>query len=325
MNYLIDVPVLLVFFNRPDTFKKVFEVVKKAKPSTLLLYQDGPRNEKDLEKIQECRRIAEDIDWNCKVYKKYQEKNFGCDPSGYLADTWAFSLVDKCIILEDDVLPTVSFFSFCKKMLDKYENDERIMLITGINFDEISTDVDSDYFFTSCTDTWGWATWRRVVEKWDSSYSALYDNKTRRMLQNYIKEKNMVNNWLDVFEGHHKSNIEHFETILILNQMLNNGLTIVPKKNMIKNIGLTEGATHFSNNINLLPYYFRKVFLMNQYDVQDEMKEPNYVIDNVSYIKRNYAVKGNNHPIKKRFAYFLICLKLLCTFKFKELIKLLKR
>lgn len=55
---LVDVPVLLIFFTRPDTFKKVFEKVKEARPSKLFLACDGPRDNRsdDAEKIAECKK-----------------------------------------------------------------------------------------------------------------------------------------------------------------------------------------------------------------------------------------------------------------------------
>ena len=56
----VDVPVLLIFFARPDVFEKVFESVRQARPSTLLLWQDGPREGRpdDVENIEKCRKIA---------------------------------------------------------------------------------------------------------------------------------------------------------------------------------------------------------------------------------------------------------------------------
>ena len=148
-KYLVDVPVLLLFFSRPEQFKLVFEQVKKARPSQLFLYQDGPREgrEDDIKGIKECRKIAENIDWECEVKRLYQEKNYGCDPSEYISQKWAFSYVDKCIVLEDDDVHSISFFSFCKEMLDKYENDTRIGLISGFNNEEITKDVYEDYLF----------------------------------------------------------------------------------------------------------------------------------------------------------------------------------
>lgn len=40
---LVDISVLLIFFTRHEQFAQVFEQVRKAKPSRLFLYQDGPR------------------------------------------------------------------------------------------------------------------------------------------------------------------------------------------------------------------------------------------------------------------------------------------
>lgn len=164
---LVDVPVLILFFNRPQQLSQVFEQVKKARPSRLFLYQDGARNEHDLPGIKACREIVSQIDWECEVERFYQEKNFGCDPSEYISQKWAFSKVDKCIVLEDDDVPSVSFFRFCKEMLDKYEHDTRISMIAGFNPEEISKDIPYDYFFATTFSIWGWASWKRVVDQWD--------------------------------------------------------------------------------------------------------------------------------------------------------------
>ena len=85
---LVDVPVLILFFNRPQQLSQVFEQVKKARPSRLFLYQDGARNEHDLPGIKACREIVSQIDWECEVERFYQEKNFGCDPSSTNALYW---------------------------------------------------------------------------------------------------------------------------------------------------------------------------------------------------------------------------------------------
>lgn len=158
----IDVAVLLLFFNRPDKFGEVFQQVKKARPSKLFLYQDGARNSGDIDGIEKCRQIANDIDWQCEVHHLYQEKNYGCDPSEFISQKWAFSFVDKCIVLEDDDVPSIAFFSFCKTMLDKYENDTRVWMIAGFNAEEETKDVSTDYFFTSVFSIWGWASFHTL-------------------------------------------------------------------------------------------------------------------------------------------------------------------
>ena len=145
---MLDISVLILFFNRPESLAKVFEQVRKAQPARLFLYQDGPRGEKDLPGIQACRDIVAQVDWPCEVHRNYQEKNIGCDPAEYLSQKWAFSMTDKCIVLEDDDIPSISFFRFCKEMLDRYEHDERISMISGMNYDE-QTPIPYDYFFAT--------------------------------------------------------------------------------------------------------------------------------------------------------------------------------
>ena len=141
---LVDVSVLILFFNRPNQLGQVFEQVKKARPSRLFLYQDGPRGEKDMPGILACREVVSDIDWECEVHKLYQEKNYGCDPSEFISQKWAFSMSDKCIVLEDDDIPSICFFHFCKEMLDRYEHDTRITMISGFNVEEETKDVKED-------------------------------------------------------------------------------------------------------------------------------------------------------------------------------------
>jgi len=292
----VDVAVLLLFFNRPETFRQVFEQVKLARPSKLLLYQDGPRGEKDMAGIAECRRIAEDIDWECEVHRNYQEKNYGCDPSGYMSHKWAFSIADKCVVLEDDVVPSQSFFPFCKEMLDRYENDERIGMISGFNVDEITKDCPYDYFFTSTFSIWGWASWRRVADRWSDTYDFIHDKYAMTQLSALAKKHNYRSSMLKMFHDHSESGKAYFETIYWSDMLLNSGLAIMPSKNMISNVGFLGDGTHYSTQLNLMPKRLRRMFTMKRYEIEFPIKHPKYVIDNVEYKDRLYKINAWNHP-----------------------------
>ena len=114
----IDVPVFLIFFNRPDSFSKVFEAVREARPSKLFLACDGARegNETDTFNSNLCKSIAENVDWECEVYKNYSDVNLGCGMRMYSGIKWAFEYVDRLIILEDDCVPHNDFFTFCYEL-----------------------------------------------------------------------------------------------------------------------------------------------------------------------------------------------------------------
>lgn len=296
---LIDVSVLLIFFNRPDLFSQVFEQVKKARPARLFLYQDGPRTDNDMEGIEKCREIVSDIDWDCEVHTKFQNKNYGCDPSGYLADKWAFSITDKCIILEDDCVPSVSFFKFCKEMLDKYEHNPRIWMISGFNHEEISVNVDSDYFFTEFMSIWGWATWRRVIDRWDSQYDFLNNKDQIEKVSRLIDERKLRKDFIQFCKDHKSSGKEHFETILWSSMILNNGLSIMPVKNMINNVGATTNSTHFNSGIKTMPRNYRKIFTMPRYELTFPIKHTDKIEPNERHREEVYKILAWNHPLIK--------------------------
>ena len=295
-----DVAVLLIFFCRVETFQQVFHEVKKARPARLLLYQDGPRSDKDKPGIEACRRIAEDIDWQCEVHRFYQERNVGCDPSGFIAHRWAFSLVDKCIVLEDDVVPSQAFFPFCKEMLDRYEHDDRIGMVAGFNIDEETPDMPYSYFFSSAFSIWGWASWRRVVEKWDEHYSFLDGGKTERQLEQLIAERRLRRCTMRTFRGHAATGKAYFETIFQAALLLQSQLAIMPRRNLINNVGFSGESTHFqSSTLDTMPHQLRYIFTMDRHQLAFPLQHPPYVMEQADYRKRMYKVYAWDHPFVK--------------------------
>ena len=295
----VDVAVLILFFNRPNCLQQVFDEVRRARPSRLFLYQDGPRNDDDMPGILACRKVVEDIDWQCDVRRNYQEKNSGCDPSNYNAQRWAFSLADKCMVFEDDSVPSQSFFPFCKELLDRYENDSRIAMIAGFNTDEISPDVPDDYFFTSVFSIWGWASWRRVFDEWDTAYSFLDDDYSLRQLKAIMSQRRYINATLRACYDHRNSGKEYYETIFWAAMVLNSQLAIMPTRNMINNLGPTEVSTHYKGSLETMPHAQRRLFYMKRYDIAFPLRHPRHVIEHLPYKQRFDKVSANRQPWRK--------------------------
>lgn len=294
----IDVAVLMLFFNRPDHFQKVFDEVRKARPAKLFLYQDGARGERDMPGIEACREIASDenIDWECEVHRSYQTKNQGCDPSGHLSQKWAFSMVDKCIVLEDDCVPSQSFFPFCKEMLDRYEHDERISMIAGFNEDEITAYCPNSYFFTSVFAIWGWASWRRVFDKRDEQYAFLDDAYTMRELESFAKSRKLRSDLIRMMQDHRASGKQYFESLFWSAMLLSSGMAIMPAKNLINNLGLSDESTHFSGSMKTTPKAYRRIFMMKRHELEFPLKHPRYILEDVEYKERLYKINCWGHP-----------------------------
>lgn len=294
-EYKIDIPVLLIFFCRDQLFAQVFEQVKKARPSKLYLYQDGARekNRNDEIGIARCREICSDeqIDWDCEVHRFYQDKNIGCDPSEYIAQKWMFEREEMGIVLEDDDVPAQSFFPFCKELLEKYKDDERINMICGMNNYDINKNTEYSYFFSKKGSIWGWASWRRVLDTWDETYSFLDDNDALRLLrENEISQK-AYDNFIAVCTKHRESGKAHYESINGASEKLYSRINIVPKYNMITNIGVAAESTHSVNDIRKLPKKTQKLFQKKAFEIQFPLKHPQYIMVDQKY-DRQYRISA---------------------------------
>ena len=300
--YNTDISVLLLFFNRADHFSQVWEQVRKARPSRLFLYQDGPREGRDdMKGILECRELVKDenIDWECEVHRNYQTKNFGCDPSEFISQRWAFSLTDKCIVLEDDDVPSLSFFPFCKEMLDKYEKDERVTLISGFNVLPMEQKKENDtYFFTRGFSIWGWASWARVVNNWDGDYGFVKDPVQFKLLKEKAKQYKQRDEMIELCEMRSKTGKEFYEFIFWAYMMLHDGMAIMPSVNLIKNIGL-DGGTHYATQLELVPKRLRWQFIMPVQDMSFPLRHPSEVKEWPEYQRQMYLTNAWNNPWRK--------------------------
>ena len=245
-NFALQTPVLFLIFNRPDLTAKVFSVIREVRPSKLFVAADGPRLDKpdDIAKCQETREVVKQIDWDCEVKTLFRESNLGCRIAISSSIDWFFENVEEGIILEDDCLPSESFFWFCQELLEKYRNDERIMQINGNNYLFGKKHFKESYYFSKLNGCWGWATWRRAWESFDGSMNGFARFKEERQIDNYIDNKE-ISEWLmSYLEQAARPNCGIWSTQWTYAIIIRNGLSISPSVNLVQNIGFREDSTH---------------------------------------------------------------------------------
>ena len=242
MTYNNNTAILFLVFNRPDNTARVFNAIREAQPARLYVAADGARNEAEKAVCNEVRAIIK-IDWDCELTTLYREHNLGCKLAVSSAITWFFEKEEMGIILEDDCLPSRSFFSFCSEMLERYKDDERIMHINGSNFQD-GVRGSSSYYFSRMVCVWGWAGFRRVWEKYDLEMKTYPEFKRLNKidkLPSYSKFKDYWIRSLDwTYEG--KINTWDYQYGYLIFSV--GGLTIVPNVNLISNIGVGADSTH---------------------------------------------------------------------------------
>ncbi len=236
-------PILFIVFNRLDTTQKVFEQIKKVRPLKLYIASDGPRNKEEEKKVLEIRNyLLENIDWPCELKTRFRTENLGVGFGPNDAITWFFSQEEMGLIIEDDCLPSLSFFSFCDLMLDYYKNDKRIGVIQGFN--PFPKEMNNSYFFSTYDLKWGWATWK---DRW--VYQDMYTKdwpevKKNKLLDDKFQNKKLVTRyWYNMFEQIHRSPYMAWDTQFTYQMLKRNIFTIVPLKNIVMNIGYRDDAT----------------------------------------------------------------------------------
>ena len=243
----VQSPVVFFIFNRPETTQLVFSQIQKVRPKKLLLISDGPRSSRNNEigLVSEARKIAQNITWDCEVLTNFSNENLGCKRRISSGLDWAFEHVSEAIILEDDCLPSESFFHFCDEMLDRYRDEKSVGMIGGINFQPPNTRSASDYYFSKYTHIWGWATWAdRWVGAYDADMRIWPKVREDKALKNTLSRAGELKYWEDIFDRVHKNQIDTWDYQWVFTNWIEGRLNILPSINLISNIGFGGDATH---------------------------------------------------------------------------------
>jgi hypothetical protein len=202
--------------------------------------RDGNSDEARL--VDLVKEQVDAISWDTKVIKVYASRNLGLRERILTGLDYVFERESRAIILEDDCIPQKTFVRYAEELLQYHEKNLTLGIISGFNPREIKGAKES-YHFVFAPYIWGWATWSRVwqefrsspqVEQWDEAHTDLvletFDHPSaKRSFANMMSLAPTLNTW-DI----------SFDVFLREKRKLN----IIPKVNLIRNIGFGGGATH---------------------------------------------------------------------------------
>ena len=244
-----QVPVLFLVFNRPRQTREVLARLQQARPPRLYIHSDGPRPDRADEalKVEEVRAVIDKgVDWECEIKTIYRTENQGLRNGVYQAISWFFEHESSGIILEDDCVPDLSFFPFCEEILERYCDDEQVMHIGCSNLiDETTSELHESYLFTRFSFVWGWAGWRRAWEKMLPDLEGLERFEQEHKIRSLVADEKAQEYMLDKFRVTHRRENNSWAYAWFYSILKNNGLCVVPKINLVQNVGVgEEGATN---------------------------------------------------------------------------------
>lgn len=285
-------PVLLLIFNRPDPTAQVMEQLREAQPPQLFVSADGPRVDHpgDRERCRRAREVATRVDWDCEVHTLFRDENLGCKEAVSSAITWFFEHVEEGIILEDDCVPHSTFFPFCSRLLERYRYDERIMVISGNNFQPASRTYDGSYYFSVYNHCWGWASWRRSWSHYDGEVDAWPNLRETDWLRGWLSSESSARYWSSIFNRVAQNEVDSWAYPWTFSCWFQHGLSILPSVNLVSNIGFGAGATHTHDKSAEAGHL--------------ETQPMSFPMDHPEGIIRNYAAdrytSHNHFPVKSR-------------------------
>lgn len=287
LQYNKNTPILILVFNRPENTHRVFEEIRKAQPKKFYIAGDGARNIDEQDKINETRAIVNLIDWDCEVKTLFRDENLGCRKAVSSAITWFFNHEEEGIVLEDDCLPSQSFFGFCSELLERYRHDHRIGHIGGANFQQGRKVGDGSYYYSRLTHVWGWAGWKRVWDTYDVEMKS-FEHFRVEDLKSIASHAPYRDIWYSNLEATYNHKINTWDYQYAYCNLINNRLSIIPNINLIKNIGFGNDATH--------TFWEHPHANLPTFEI-DELEAPNFFIPNV---EADMFTQHAEHPIPKK-------------------------
>ncbi|KAB2907105.1 MAG: glycosyltransferase family 2 protein [Ignavibacteriales bacterium] len=272
----VDTAVLVIAFNRPEMLRKVLDSLSEHRFRKIYAFVDGPRNgvTEDIEKVEKCREMVGKIDFCGELETMICDDNLGCGLGPFSAITQAFEQEKQLIILEDDCVPTGAFFQFCEEIFERYANEPKVWMISGNNFSEGVCPVKGSYVFSTYAHFGGWGTWKRSWE------TVVYDSK---ILLNRLNKESYAGNHSDnplrfaskkeakFFMRIYRQNFEKpdyegwdYQASIAMRKV--RGLSVVPKQNLVSNIGVV--GTHFSGEAKFFNLPIAKNFKVTEHPME---------------------------------------------------------
>jgi hypothetical protein len=294
----LSVPVVLLVFNRPQAVSRVMDVLSEVKPTKLYVVADGPREDhsEDESRCERVRNTVTDIEWDCDLRTNFADENLGLRkriPSGL---SWVFDKEERAIILEDDCVPHLDFFRFCDELLEYFEDDDRVGMISGTNLLGRWKDDKYSYHSVNLMSVWGWATWKSRWEDFDVDMTEWENPEAKRAVQDSYTVRSAYETRWAAYDRAYRGQMETWAYPWAFSQLVRNRRCIIPSRNLVTNVGDEGEGTH---NMKGNPFV-----QLRTYEMKWPLHHNTYIVPDREFSRR--VMKKKNVDTAKLFVRRLV-------------------
>ena len=237
-------PVALFAYARVDHLAATVDSLlanAECKKTQLYVYCDGPRSVGHQAQTDQVRAYVDGIKGFAAVTRVYRDQNLGLARSIISGVSEVLAQHETVIVMEDDLVVSSHFLKYMNDGLWLYRDDQRVASIHGYCY-PVEEELPETFFLRGA-DCWGWATWSRAWQHFESDGRKLLDELSRtglkrafdlggaypytRMLKDQVAGKN--DSW--AIRWHAAC-------------FLKNMLTLYPGRSLVNNIGTDDSGTH---------------------------------------------------------------------------------
>lgn len=239
-------PVALFVFARPEHTKatlKALSVNQYADKTDVIVFSDGPRNESDKDLVLQTRKIVRLVRGFKSLRLIEFSENRGLAKNIIQGVTDVSQEYGRVIVLEDDIVTSVSFLKFMNEALRRYEFNHEVWHINGWNYPLVNNELPSTYFWR-LMHCWGWATWN---DRW-----CKYNKDPRRLIETWTsKEINTFNLdgsydfWSQIVDNDN-GKLNTWAAFWYSTIFENKGFCLSPSSSLTQNIGLDGSGANCS-------------------------------------------------------------------------------
>jgi len=254
-------PIILFTYNRSWHTRQTVEALQRndlAKESELFIYSDGPKSEADKKSVAEVREYVKSIDGFKQIKLIERESNMGLAKSIIAGVSEILDKYGRIIVLEDDLITSPYFLEYMNNALSLYENNEKVMQISGHMF-PVELNADADAVFLPFTTSWGWATWKRAWVHFDADMTGYEKLKSDKALRKKF-DLDGGYPYFEMLEHQREGRVDSWAICWYLSVFMKDGLTLFPRETLVQNIGFDGSGTHtdgINNQIQGTKYLFR--------------------------------------------------------------------
>lgn len=237
MEKNISTVILIIGFVRLESTMKILDICTKHSSLPIIVSLDGPRNDDDALIIEKIQKSTLSHECTNRLTLKMSQQNMGLSEHVTKAINYSLNHYDSVIVLEDDCIPSGTFFNYCARALRHYKNRDDIIYISGSNLDVVlPLEKGEDCILTHYGQIWGWATWK---DRWESRKTKVNLGVICRA-QIPWREKIF---WIRNFRKPLWDSIWGFYNLLS-----QKGYAVIPKLNLVSNIGFDGHATNYGED-----------------------------------------------------------------------------